>query len=319
MSLEPYYPHESIASITALSKHLGVTEKHLVSVANRANQLYKEGPELKKPDGSLRATHDAKPELKSLHELIKNKLLKKVIFPDYIQGGVSDPKAPRSYISHSRLHTGKKIIVSEDIASFYPNNTEKLVMTIWKRFFNFPEDVAKILTKLTVYKGALPQGWKPSGYLANLAFFDVEFQLVKKFKSLGFTYSRYIDDITVSSSRKLTNREISQCISEIIKMLANKGFKIKRAKHEIARQGSSMNVMGLTINTKKPQLSKDEKKRIRAMVHKLEYLREEERLNTEYEVLWNQASGKVARMTSLKLKQGKALRERLAKIKPRKQ
>src|SRR5690554_1799125 len=109
--LVPNYPYSSISTSEALAKHLGVSLSDLQDLVIQKNSFYKPGKKFRKKDGSIRETHDALPPLKQLHELIKNKLLKRVIYPDYIQGGIADPKRSRSYITHSKKHANKRVVI----------------------------------------------------------------------------------------------------------------------------------------------------------------------------------------------------------------
>lgn len=55
-------------------------------------------------------TYDVKPQLKTIHEAIKNKIFGQVIYPDYLQGGLKK----RDYISNVKKHVGKKTLITED-------------------------------------------------------------------------------------------------------------------------------------------------------------------------------------------------------------
>jgi hypothetical protein len=161
-----------IAHIEALASILSTTPSELVNLSDSIPSLWKPGKVLEKKDGTPRPTHDAGKPLKVIHERIKNRLLKQVDYPCYVLGGISDKKTTRDYARHAALHAKKKILISEDIQDFFPSTTSNVVLHIWQRFFNFHPDVADLLTKLTTHEGALPQGWKTSGYLAKLPLKD---------------------------------------------------------------------------------------------------------------------------------------------------
>lgn len=313
----PSYPHENISSLRALAAHLRIELDELLYVASNVEKFYRPGPPQEKKYGGIRETHDAAPRLKRIHEHIKNRLLKEVEFPGYVQGGVAVSGPPRSYITNAQMHAGKKVLIAEDIASFYPSTSRRIVYLVWLSFFRFTPEVAELLTKLTTLNSQLLQGWKTSGYIANLAFFKIEPMLVEKLRAQGLTYTRYIDDITISSNRALSRAEKSRVISSVYGMLMRLDYDPKRVKQEILTKGrQSMKVMNLSTSSSKASLTKTERRQIRAIVHNLEQRFKHEKKSRSYFTAWRSASGKVARLTILHPKPGYRLRAKLEAIKP---
>ena len=182
--------------------------------------------------------------------------------------------------------------------------------------FNFHSEVATVLTNLTSYKNTLPQGWKTSGYLANLVFWDLEPFLVETLERHGFAYSRFMDDIAVSSKQRMNAAEKSFVVSEIYKMLSLRGYKPKRKKHRIDSSNSRMVVTGLNVNRNNPSLPKKERNNIRAIVYQCENHFEHDRTSKYYKEVWNTTSGKVGMLTRFHIAEGRRLRQRLRMIKP---
>lgn len=305
-----------IARMSALASLLSVDKSKLFEIANSIESYYKPGKLMIKKNGDLRKTHDAKGPLKRIHENIKNRILKKVIYPTYILGGIADPINPRTYKTHAVIHSNKKIIITEDIKDFFPSTDTKTVHNIWQYCFHFAPKIASMLTRLTIYKNMLPQGWKTSSYLANLVFFDKEPQLVLRLEKRGYSYSRYMDDITVSSKHLISNHEKKFIISEAYGMLFSKGYQPKRNKHEILTPRSAMKVTGLIVNRKNPTIPKKERHNIQIMVYQLEKRFTNEKKTLQYDKDWKSLSGKVGRVSSFHFHEGKKLRERMKKIKP---
>lgn len=305
-----------IAKIESLASILSIDEDELLELSNNINNLWKPGKLLRKKNGDPRPTIDAKPRLKKLHEKIKNRLLKQVYYPAYLLGGIEDKMTPRDYSRHARIHSGKSILINEDVKDFFPSSSVEVINGIWKRLFHCSPDVAALLTKITTLNGSLPQGWKTSGYLANLTFWDKEPSVVKILTARGFSYSRFMDDITVSSKTRINNKSKTFIINEIYKMLLSKGYSPKRSKHQIISNNSRMEVTGLTVNGKKPSLSKKEQDNIRAAVHKCECHAKTDRSSLEYKELWRSASGRVGSLTRFHTEKGAKLRQKLRTIKP---
>lgn len=126
------YPYHSIWTMSDLFKLLGVKQNQLINIAENANNLYiSQKPELK-PDGTYRYTFNAKQSLKTIQNNIKNKILRKVSWPRYLQGSIKDKNNPRSYISNAQIHAGNNIIIRADISKFFPTTKASLFFDIWK-------------------------------------------------------------------------------------------------------------------------------------------------------------------------------------------
>ena len=306
----------SISGLDSLASLLSIRTEELLDIASNVDSLWKPGKRLQKKNGDLRLTSDVKPRLKNIHEKIKNRLLKKVTYPSYLCSGISDPRTPRDHVRHAAYHAGKHTMICEDIRDFFPSISSERVLNIWQRFFHFHPKIARLLTVLTTYRETVPQGWKTSGYLANLVLWETEPQLVESLASRGMAYSRYMDDITVSANRKLSKPEKQSVISEIYGMLGKNGFSPRRDKHQIYVQNKNMKVTNLNVNADRPTLPKGERDNIRALVHGCEISYRGVTGNNDYKRLWNRASSRVGYMSRLHSEKARKLRARLNAVKP---
>ena len=304
----------SIARVEALASILSITPTELIELSESVDSLWKPGKMLTKKNGDPRPTSDAKKPLKLVHDRIKNRLLKQVKYPYYLLGGISDKMTPRDYKKHAAIHTNKKILISEDIKDFFPSTTPEVIKNIWQRFFNFHPEVACLLTKLTTHQDSLPQGWKASGYLANLALWDREPDLVTELERKGYAYSRFMDDITVSASFRISKTHQQQVIGGVYRMLQSKGYAPKRSKHKITSGKDRMEVTGLNVNSGKPTLPKQVRDNIRAQVKQCELYFRNDSTSHKYKKIWNKASGKVATLSRFHPKEGSLLRKRLKAV-----
>ncbi|RQT06377.1 RNA-directed DNA polymerase [Burkholderia contaminans] len=258
------YPHARIQSVESLRHPLGMGPVGLRRLAKRASDMYFVAHRIPKDDGSERIVYDTREPLKSVLRRINQHILRRVVYPDYLTGGVPG----KDYKSNVEIHVGAATVVKEDISSFFPSVSEVLVFDIWHRFFGFSTDVAEVLTALTTRDGHLEQGAPTSGYLANLALWDVEPNLVHRLAEEGFTaYSRHVDDIVLSSNEELEGGEIAWAVSQIYGTLRKKGLQAKRAKHEVMRLNRPIVILKL-IGNEKASLPARERSRVRAVVHR---------------------------------------------------
>jgi len=267
LSKKPSYNHGPVRSLTTLAEILDLTEAQLSKLAANANRMYWFRPQ-KKKDGSLRETWDAFPQLKNVHALINQRFLRQVNYPLYLQGGIRDQQNPRDYVRNVRMHAGSACAITLDITDFFPSIGRHQVLSIWRDFFRFSDDVAKTLTALTTKDGVLPQGARTSSYLANLVFWDIEHELVDYFQRQGWTYSRLTDDITISKKTTPVGDETTRICSLAVSFIQRHSYTLKREKQKILRGNQRMKINGLIAN-RHAALPKSERNRIRAQINTL--------------------------------------------------
>lgn len=301
-----HYRHAPIRTMESLSKALGLPENHLVSVSRRANTLYRPGPTKIKPDGSLRETIDACDPLKPIQIRIKEKILSQIDYPNYLNGYVCG----RDYLRNAKTHGSAKFLVCMDIKNFFPSISDKIVMGIWKDFFHFSHEVSETLVGLTVLNGSVPQGGVTSPGISNLVFFKDEPLVVRKLKEIGFRYTRFVDDIVISSKLVVSDKQKSAAISLVYGMLYRNGFRPKRQKHESFHDGQRMMVTKLVAN-KKPSLPAEERSKIRSAVHSLELMAASSDTQNEARKALPSIAGRVSKLKRFHPADGDALARRV--------
>ncbi|MBB86023.1 MAG: RNA-directed DNA polymerase [Xanthomonadales bacterium] len=314
--MRAHYPKQPIGSISALSRALDVEEDLLTHIGANVSTFYRPGPPQPKKDGTLRITHNAAPELKGIHRKINKRLLQEVQYPDYLHGSIRVINDPRSIKTNAALHTNQKTILCEDVAGFFDATTPALVRKVWQHLFCFPPTVAELLTKLCTHDGFLPQGWRCSSYLANLVLWEDEDRLVRNLRCRGFTYSRYVDDMTISAPRFLSRADKSWVVQSLISTLARNGYRLKRGKHEILKAAGTMKVNGQIVNGKRPTLSTKYRNNVRWNVYALQKMHALDASSEEYRSRWESCSGKAIRVASYHERTGQKLLDQLSAIAP---
>jgi len=217
--------------INKLCRILQISQKELNHLLDNIDKYYylisnpkldKTGKPLIGKNGKPR-TRDLYPSVKLLKDVQKriyNNLLKKIKLPDYAFGGI----AKRDNILNAKMHQGNKFFFNTDLRNFYPGITHNQVFDMFiKR--KFSPAISSILTKLTTYKGSLPQGTPTSPYLANLVFYSAGIEIDILTKAHGLTFTTFVDDITISSKM-----DFQHLINEVMDIIISKGFKISHNK-----------------------------------------------------------------------------------------
>jgi hypothetical protein len=259
MSLKPpYFDGRPIGSIAALARALGIEDKNLEAIASTANRRYRGPIKIPKASGGHREIFDAHPTLKNLQRRILDRILRRATLPAYLLGGVKG----HSYIENAARHAGSKVILGEDIDSFYPSVTVSKVRLVFQHVFRFPPVVAEMLARLCTRNGVLVQGAVTSTDLANLVLYRTEPALEAAAQNRGLRYSRFVDDMHISSERAIPAEEVQQLLTSMRSVLEREGFKPKRKKQFVATAANVMRVHGLNVNST-PSAPRQVRRRLR--------------------------------------------------------
>lgn len=215
-----------------LLKLLDISESTLTEVLSNLQNYYGEKVEAKKDKSGkikldrfgqprIRTLYPSYRQLKSVQKQINRSFFSQIPFPIHVQGGIKC----RSNITNAALHKGKPFKLCIDLRDFFPSINNNYVFKSLCDEFRFMPDVASILTKLTTYKGQLPQGAPTSPYLANMVFMPIDREILLICENHGITYSRFVDDLTLSSQK-----DFKEIIPEIISLIKSKGYKISDQK-----------------------------------------------------------------------------------------
>jgi hypothetical protein len=112
--------------------------------------------------------------------------------------------------------------------------------------------------------GYLPQGAATSGIIANLVMFDFDEVMRKYCEKHSLRYTRYSDDIFISSSKNTYNKDFALRILSFTQQLCEyHGFTLNKSKTKILTPGSRKFMLGLLVDGPTPRLPSIEKERIR--------------------------------------------------------
>lgn len=265
MILKPKYVQKPIGSIRSLASVVGISESELLLLANNSDSLFIEASRITKSDGSIRITYKAKPQLRVVLDTIKKRIFDSVIQPTYVSAGQSG----KSYIDNAKTHSNSKMLLSEDIRNFFPSISVKEVRRVFQHFFCFSPDVAITLSKLCTKDGKLVQGSPLSGEIANLVFFQDEPKFAEYCKENGLRYTRYYDDIHISSDSKLFHNLIPILKPELYAMFGKVGVQPHRSakKSHFRANNERLTVHDVTVNSHKLSPSKGRVSKVRQLLH----------------------------------------------------
>lgn len=195
-------------------------------------------------------------------------------------------------------HAGARWLVKLDIADFFGSITEIQVFRAFTRM-GYNRLVSMQLARLCTdtprvsakyrfqawrakhkwpripgyqqrFLGRLPQGAPSSPMLANLAVADIDAAVAEIAGSYGLTYTRYSDDITLSTRGTFSRRLATHVIEEVAQVLKVRGLYLNRKKTSVSHPGARRVVLGLLVDGLEPRLTKTFRDRLRQHLYYLE-------------------------------------------------
>lgn len=146
---------------------------------------------LPKRDGSPREVLEPGPQLKATQRRLLGLLC------DEPHPAALGFRRGHSIADHAWAHAGAALIVTADIQDFFPSTAQGRVAAWWQQQ-GYGEIEVRLLTRLTTYQGALPQGAPSSPPLSNLVNRELDAALERYVKASGGSYTRYVDDLALS-------------------------------------------------------------------------------------------------------------------------
>jgi retron-type reverse transcriptase len=232
-----------------------------------------------KRSGGVRLLAAPMPHLAAAQEWILANVLEKLPTHDAAHGFVPG----RSTVTNAQPHVGRAIVVNTDLKDFFPSITFRRVAGFFREIGYSPA-VATIFALLSTdaprkkvtYAGkdfyvaagtrGLPQGACTSPALSNLISRRMDSRLSGIAKKLGWTYTRYADDLSFSADGESSQR-IGYVLARIRHIAEDEGFSINHAKTRVLRRSNRQLVTGVVVN-QRPGIDRDTVRRLRAILHR---------------------------------------------------
>lgn len=234
-----------------------------------------------KKTGGVRRISAPRPTLKYAQRWLLDNILNRVPCHDAAHGFIPG----RSIVSNAALHLGSDVLINLDLQDFFPSISYRRTKGLF-RTLGYSEAVATIFALLctephteeieidgqtrfvAVGERILPQGAPSSPAITNLICRRLDKALTKVANDLGFTYSRYADDLSFSSkSRETAN--VGRVLRRVTWIIKKAGFKINDQKTKILRKSRRQEVTGIVVN-QKPGIDRRKLKAFRATLFQIE-------------------------------------------------
>lgn len=208
---------------------------------------------LPKRKGGFREITVFSEEYKQIHLMLID-LLEEFFphFPDstgaYIKG--------KSQLDTVKAHQHAKAHLSLDLENFYPSIETEGLENVLKQLAvvkaNLSDESIRRLSIMATYGGSLAQGSSISPILSNIFSLPLDFELYELVKNTNVTYTKFADDISLSSPNVIAlprKRELESYVAGIqdrLNRLYNRKVKINKSKTKL-QFSDQIKILGITI------------------------------------------------------------------------
>lgn len=185
----------------------------------------------------------------------------------------------KNILTNASRHLDRGLILNFDLEEFFPSIHFGRVKGLFEgKPYQLPELVAVTLAQVCCYNGTLPAGAPTSPTVANMICAQMDTQLKNIARACGAEYTRYADDITVSTRYDRFHPSIAFRDTEsrkwkigdaLTKIVISNSFKIQSTKTRVLPRGQRQEVTGLLVG-KRLNVKRSVVRQARAMLHAAE-------------------------------------------------
>ena len=269
--------YRQLASLQDLAGFLGVEPFQLSYYAFRINkeQVYRSFV-IPRRNGRERQIDAPTRTLKYIQRLIHESL--SCVYsphPD-VHGFLSN----RSIVTNAKSHLAQQYVLNIDLADFFPSITRARIFgRLVAKPYSFHSRVANVIASLSTNKfSQLPQGSPSSPTIANMVAAGLDTDLAKLCGPLYCRYTRYADDITISTSHKEMSPHIARYPNargtgqvilgdRLLDLIEKHGFKINERKSRLQSYWTRQLCTGLVVNGDHVSPPRSYIRRLRSLIH----------------------------------------------------
>ncbi len=240
--------------------------------------------EIPKKSGGIRVIKAPNPKLKLLQKHLADflyKCEKQLIYNSLHKKAVSHGfKKELSIVTNAYNHRNKKYVFNIDLEDFFPSIHFGRVRGYFLKNKNFllHKDIATLIAQIACHDNELPQGSPCSPVISNFIGHILDIRMLQLAKKAKCTYSRYVDDLTFSTNKKIFPSLIAEQLTgtedqwkasdTLIKEIERAMFKINEKKTSMQYKTNRQVTTGLVVN-EKVNIKNEYYRKARAMCHSL--------------------------------------------------
>lgn len=187
----------------------------------------------------------------------------------------------KNIVTNAKAHVGKRYVLNFDLKDFFVSINFGRVRGMFMALpYALNPEVSTVLAQICCHNNQLPQGAPTSPIISNMLCAKLDSQFQKLAKKYRFTYTRYADDITFSTTRPNLPEEIAYIITtekpeklekvilgkDIYSIIKENNFEVNELKVRMQNAKQHQEVTSITVNTF-PNVGRNYIRQIRAMLH----------------------------------------------------
>lgn len=221
-----------------------------------------------KQGGKRNIYHPAR-ELKYIQRIIVRDLLSRL--PIHFTATAYKEKI--SIFHNALIHKDSDYLLKLDFTNFFPSISNEVIKRhILNNKHLVPDDLESNIDELCLFvcrNNVLTIGAPSSPFLSNTVMYKFDQKLNRYLSRRRIKYTRYADDLFLSTTRKNILSEAHEFIRELILNEEYSFLKLNEHKTYNASRAFSRKVTGLTITPdKKISIGREKKKHIKKLLHK---------------------------------------------------
>lgn len=252
--------------LQTLSRQSKLTESQLEHYAWTASMRYKVY-EIDKRDGGKRTIEHPSRPLKAIQRWVNSNLLEKL--PVHACATAYSKGVGIKF--NAKLHSKTNYTLRLDFELFFPSfksvHIRKFLELLPSREFSLSARDIAFLTRIFCRNGGLTVGAPSSPKLTNVMMYSFDHKVSEWCRKRNLVYSRYADDIFVSSQKKYELENVEAMVAECCKQFSFSKLRIKKSKTLQLSRKYHRSVTGLVITTeRRVSLGRERKRMIRSLV-----------------------------------------------------
>jgi len=170
-------------------------------------------------------------------------------------------------------HANSKIFFNTDIKNFFPSVTREFAKDILiKNINNIPildvSDYFNVILDFIIVKDTLPIGFSTSPSFSNACLYEFDNVLQAYCKENEFIYSRYSDDIIISSESENGFNDVPAFVARFLSEIGGGRFQLNSQKTKLIKKGNKIKLLGMVIlPSGKISVDINVKKRLEHLIH----------------------------------------------------
>lgn len=255
--------------VELLSKMSGISEAKLVGLSETASKRYKVYTIPKRTGGERLIEHPSR-ELKAIQRWLIRAFFARLP----VHEAATAYKKGSGIRDNAERHKHTRYTNRYDFKDFFPSFEAKLVMLFIRERakslnINLTERDLNFIVNIVCRNGRLTIGAPSSPAITNAMMYEFDDLMHKECLRRGLVFTRYADDIFVSSDRPERLHGVGQLIAACKRGIPYIKLRLNRSKTAYLSKRYRRSITGVVITTQSTlSIGRDRKREIKSLIHK---------------------------------------------------